>query len=183
MDGVVLTTARLRLRRLTYEDAAFLVTLLNDPDFLQNIGDRGVRTEADACGYLDMGPLASYAQHGFGLWCCERLDTGAPIGMCGLLRRDSLPHADVGYALLPGARGQGLAREAVSGVLQYARETLRLAEVVAIVSPANAPSLRLLESLGYERREMLVAAPGADPVWLLRPAVPKPEFRSSGRSE
>jgi RimJ/RimL family protein N-acetyltransferase len=169
MDGVVLTTARLRLRRLTYNDAAFLVTLLNDPDFLHNIGDRGVRSDADALGYLEAGPLASYAQHGFGLWCCERIDTDESIGLCGLLHRDTLPHADVGYALLPEARGKGYAREAVSGVLSYARETLRLPEVVAIVSPANARSLHLLETLGYETREMVVAAPGADPVWLLRP--------------
>jgi len=169
MSGAVLTTARLRLRQLTYDDAAFLVTLLNDPDFLQNIGDRGVRNEGDACGYLDVGPPASYGQHGFGLWCCERLDTGAPIGLCGLLRRDTLPHPDVGYALVPEARGHGYAREAVAGVLRHARERLQLSEIVAIVSPANERSLHLLETLGYERREMLVAAPGADPVWLLRP--------------
>ena len=78
--GVVLTTDRLRLRHLTYDDAPFLVTLLNDPAFLLNIGDRGVRNEADACAYLDAGPLASYTQHGFGLWCCESLDDGQPIG-------------------------------------------------------------------------------------------------------
>lgn len=169
MGGVVLTTARLRLRQLTYNDAAFLVTLLNDPDFLRNIGDRGVRSESDALGYLEAGPLASYAQHGFGLWCCDRIDTDESIGLCGLLHRDTLPHADVGYALLPEARGHGFAREAVAGVLRHARETLHLPEVVAIVSPANARSLHLLESLGYERTEMIVAAPGADPVWLLRP--------------
>lgn len=168
MHGVVVTTARLRLRALQYSDAPFLVALLNDPDFLRNIGDRGVRTEADACGYLDAGPLASYAQYGFGLWCCERLDTGEPVGMCGLLRRDTLPHADVGYALLPKARGHGFAREAVAGVLAYARDTLRLPAVVAIVSPGNERSMHVLESLGYQRVEMLVAAPGADPVWLMQ---------------
>jgi RimJ/RimL family protein N-acetyltransferase len=168
MGGVVLTTARLRLRQLTYNDAAFLVALLNDPDFLRNIGDRGVRSEVDALGYLEAGPLASYAQHGFGLWCCEHLDTGEPIGLCGLLKRDTLPHPDVGYALLPEARGQGFAREAVCGVLQYARDTLRLPEVVAIVAPANERSLHLLESLGYGRVELMVAAPGADPVWLMQ---------------
>lgn len=169
MGGVVLTTARLRLRQLDTDDAAFLVTLLNDPDFLRHIGDRGVRCDTDALGYLEAGPFASYAQHGFGLWCCERLDTGEPIGLCGLLRRDTLTHPDVGYALLPEARGHGYAREAVAGTLRHAREVLQLSEIVAIVSPANERSLHLLESLGYERTEMVVAAPGADPVWLLRP--------------
>lgn len=172
-DGVVLTTARLRLRRFTYADAAFLVTLLNDPDFLRNIGDRGVRNEADAHAYLDAGPLASYTQHGFGLWCCERLDTGAPIGICGLLRRDTLPHPDVGYALIPSARGAGYAREAVAGVLTHARDVLQLPDVVAIVSPHNERSMHVLESLGYAKVEMVVAAPGADPVWLLRSSAPQ----------
>jgi ribosomal-protein-alanine N-acetyltransferase len=169
MDGVVLTTARLRLRQFTGHDAAFLVALLNDPDFLRYIGDRGVRSETDALGYLAAGPLASYAQHGFGLWCCERLDTGQPIGMCGVLRRETLPHPDVGYAMLPEARGHGYAREAVLGVLNFARDILCLTHVVAIVSPANERSLHLLDTLGYEREEMVVMSPGADPVWLLRP--------------
>ena len=166
--GVVLTTDRLRLRHLTYDDAPFLVTLLNDPAFLLNIGDRGVRNEADACAYLDAGPLASYTQHGFGLWCCESLGDGQPIGLCGLLRRDTLPHPDVGYALLPGARSHGYAREAVAGVLTYARDVLEIPHVVAIVSPHNATSIRVIESLGYTRTEMVVAASGADPVWLFQ---------------
>ncbi len=170
-DGVVLTTARLRLRQLTGHDTAFLGALLNDPDFLCHIGDRGVRSETDALGYLAAGPLASYAQHGFGLWCCERLDTGEPIGICGVLRRETLPHPDVGYALLPASRGCGYAREAVIGVLNFARNVLCLPCVVAIVSPANTRSLHLLDTLGYERAEMVVMSPGADPVWLLRPRV------------
>lgn len=166
----MITTARLWLRPFTYDDAAFLVTLLNDPDFLRNIGDRGVRTEADACAYLDAGPLASYREHGYGLWCVLRRDTGAPVGICGLLNRDTLPAPDVGYALLPAARGIGFAREAVAGVLAHARESLQLSRVVAIVSPVNARSALVIESLGYQRTRLVVAAPGADPVWLYEPA-------------
>lgn len=176
MDGAVIATARLWLRPFTYDDASFLVTLLNDPDFLHNIGDRGVRTEADARAYLDAGPLASYREHGYGLWCLVRSDAGVPVGICGLLRRETLPAPDVGYALLPAARGHGYAREAVAGVLAYARDTLRLPQVVAIVSPHNDRSLRVLESLGYHRREMIVAAPGADPVWLLQPRAARPDL-------
>jgi [ribosomal protein S5]-alanine N-acetyltransferase len=167
--GAVIETARLRLRELTYDDAAFLVTLLNDPDFLLNIGDRRVRTEADARVYLDTGPLASYAAHGYGLWCAERSDTSQPIGLCGLLCRDSLPHPDVGYALVTEARGYGYAREAVAGVLAHARDVLKLPRVVAIVSPGNVRSSRVLEMQGYHAAEMVIAAPGADPVRLYLP--------------
>ncbi|GAB1343825.1 GNAT family N-acetyltransferase [Gemmatimonas sp.] len=172
LRGVVIETPRLRLRELTCSDAAFLVALLNDPDFLHNIGDRGVRSEADARHYLDVGPFASYAAHGFGLWCVERADTAEPLGLCGLLRRDTLPHPDVGYALLPHARGQGLAREAVESVLAYARTALGMDTVVAIVSPANERSMRLLATLGYRKTELVTAAPGADPVWLFFPTTP-----------
>lgn len=167
--GAVIETDRLRLRELTYDDAPFLVALLNDPEFLYNIGDRGVRTDADARVYLDAGPLASYAAHGFGLWCTERRDNGAPIGICGLLQRDSLPHPDVGYALVPEARGAGFAREAVAAVLAHARDTLGIGSVVAIVAPGNARSVRVLETLGYVPAQMVIAAPGADPVRLYLP--------------
>lgn len=165
-NRAVITTARVRLRHFTYSDAAFLVTLLNDPDFLRHIGDRGVRTTDDAKAYLDAGPLASYRANGFGLWCAEHRDSGEPLGICGLLRRETLPAPDVGYALLPAARGQGYAREAVAGVLAHARDVLQISSVVAIVSPDNPRSAQLLESLGYRRTQLVVAAPGANPVWL-----------------
>jgi RimJ/RimL family protein N-acetyltransferase len=173
--GVVIETPRLRLRELTHNDAAFLVALLNDPDFLHHIGDRGVRCEADARDYLDAGPLASYIAHGFGLWCVERVDTAEPLGLCGLLRRDSLPHPDVGYALLPEARGQGVAREAVAAVLVHARSVLHLDTVVAIVSPENARSIQVVESLGYRRTELVTVVPGAPSVWLFAPTEPTSE--------
>ena len=169
-DGVVTTTARLRLRRFTYEDAPFLVVLLNDAEFLRHIGDRGVRSEADARQYLDFGPLASYAANNFGLWCVERLDTGEPIGTCGLLKRPTLDDIDVGYALVPSARGAGFAREAVAGVLAYAYQTLNLPKVVAIVAPGNLASIRVVESLGYRADGLVTSAPGQDPVMLYQPA-------------
>ncbi|AMW05973.1 GNAT family N-acetyltransferase [Gemmatimonas phototrophica] len=171
VDGVVITTARLRLRRFTYEDAPFLVALLNDPAFLLHIGDRGVRTEADARQYLDFGPLASYEANNFGLWCVEHRDGGVPIGTCGLLKRPTLDDVDVGYALVPEARGAGYAREAVAGVLQYARETLQLPRVVAIVAPGNVASIRVVESLGYRADALVTSAPGLDPVMLYQPSL------------
>jgi RimJ/RimL family protein N-acetyltransferase len=95
-------------------DAAFVVELLNDPSFLQHIGDKGVRTEADACRYLETGPLASYARHGFGLLRVGLRESGEPVGMCGLLKRDWLPDPDIGFALLPRFWRRGYALEAAS---------------------------------------------------------------------
>lgn len=140
--------SRLRLRELAPADAGFLRELLNDPDFLAHIGDRGVRTEAQALAYLEAGPLASYRDHGHGLWAVEALPGGELAGICGLVHRDTLPAPDLGYAFLPAWRGRGLAREAAQLALRHGFETLGLPTVLAIVTEGNAASRRLLESLG-----------------------------------
>lgn len=149
----VLETPRLVLRRLCDDDAAFLVELLNDPAFLRNIGDKGVRTEDDARRYLREGPAASYEEHGFGLYRVERRLDGAVAGICGLLQRDKLPAPDVGFAFLPGFRSQGYATEAASAVVAHAREDLGLERLLAIVSPGNAASIHVLGKLGFVRRD------------------------------
>jgi RimJ/RimL family protein N-acetyltransferase len=145
----IVTTDRLRLRALDEGDAEFALELLNDPDFLAHIGDKGVRTREDARAYLCNGPLASYAAHGFGLWGVEPRAGGALLGMCGLLQRDWLDAPDLGYAFLPSARGRGIAREAAEATLALARSRFGAARVLAIVNPDNGASIRLLEGVGF----------------------------------
>lgn len=150
-----LATERLRLRRLTLEDASFILDLVNQPSWLENIGDKGVRDLDDARGYLGSGPLAMYEQHGFGLYCIERIADGVAMGLCGLIKRDTLDDVDIGYALLPQYWGQGFAREAAAATLAHAVRDFGLRRVVAITSPGNASSARLLESLGFRFERML----------------------------
>ncbi len=121
--------------------------MLNDADFLANVGDRGVHTVEDAERYIETGPRASYAIHGFGLWAVEVRDGGACAGICGLLRRDTLDAPDVGFALLPEFRSRGYATEAARASLVYGMESLGLRRVLAIVKPENVASLRVLETL------------------------------------
>lgn len=147
--ATIAESQRLRLRALDEADAAFALELLNDPDFLAHIGDKGVRTLDDALAYLRNGPLASYAAHGFGLWGVEPREGGALLGMCGLLQRDWLDAPDIGYAFLPAARGRGIAREAAAATLALARSNFGAARVLAIVNPDNAASIRLLEGIGF----------------------------------
>ena len=147
----VLETERLNLRRLHAGDAEFILELLNDSSFLHNIGDKGVRTVEDAVRYISTGPVESYARHGFGLWLVELKETGGvPAGICGLVRRDTLPDADIGYAFLPRFRSRGYAREAAAAVMSHARETLGLRRVLAIVNPDNAASIKVLEKVGLK---------------------------------
>jgi [ribosomal protein S5]-alanine N-acetyltransferase len=152
--NAVLKTERLVLRRLTTEDAPFILELLNDRAFLRYIGDKGVRNPADARRYIETGPLASYERHGFGLYRVELKNDGEPVGMCGLLKRDYLPDADIGFALLPAYRSKGYTLEAASAVLSHARDTLRLERVLAITSPDNVVSIGLLERLGFRFERM-----------------------------
>lgn len=150
----VLETTRLTLRRFSIDDADFVLELVNDPSFLRHIGDKGVRTRADACQYILTGPIASYERFGFGLFVVELKDSGEPIGMCGLLKRDVLPDADVGFAFLPRFRSRGYAFESASAVLAYARDPCGLARVLAITSVDNVPSISLLGKLGFRFERM-----------------------------
>lgn len=151
----VLGTERLVLRELVADDAAFIHTLVNDPDWLRFIGDRGVHTLDDARAYIENGPVASYARNGFGLYRVELRESSEAIGMCGLIRRDTLPHVDIGFAFLPEHRGRGYAREAAEATLSYGYGTLGLDRIVAIVSPGNVTSMRLLELLDMSVERMV----------------------------
>ena len=148
-------TERLTLRQLNLDDAEFIKELLNDPSFIQNIGDRGVRTLADAEKYLENGPITSYAKNGFGLLAVTLSETGEPMGMCGLIKRDALEDVDVGYAFLPRFWSKGYALESVQGVMKHAKETVGLKRVVAIVDPANEGSIRVLEKIGMTFEKMV----------------------------
>jgi [ribosomal protein S5]-alanine N-acetyltransferase len=151
----VLSTLRLSLRRLTEEDAEFILELLNDPAFIRFIGDKGVRNLDDARGYILTGPIASYEKHGFGLWLVALKGVNTPVGICGLLKRESLSDVDLGFAFLPAHRAQGYALESAAAVLEYSRTILGLERIVAIVDPDNAGSLRLLEKIGMSFERMI----------------------------
>lgn len=162
----VLETPRLSLHRFTLNDAEFAFELVNDPDFVKFIGDKGVRTIADSRTYLKNGPLASYQRHGFGLLKVVRRADAVPIGMCGLLKRDTLDDVDLGYAFLPAYRSSGYAREAATGVVEYGRRDHGLRRVVAITTPDNLSSIRVLEGVGFSFERSVQLSPDASPLSL-----------------
>lgn len=151
-----LETERLRLRELEVgRDEAFVLKLLNEDGFLRNIGDRGVRDLDGAARYILEGPGASYAQNGFGLWAVEDKVTAGPVGLSGLIKRDVLEHVDIGYAFLESAAGRGYATEACAAVMAYGREVVGLTTIVAITTPDNDASGRVLEKLGLTFEGMI----------------------------
>jgi RimJ/RimL family protein N-acetyltransferase len=148
-------TPRLALREFTEGDAAFVLRLVNEPSFLRYIGDRGVRDLEDARRYIADGPVAGYARHGHGLMRVDRKSDGAVVGMCGILKRDTLPDPDIGFTFLPEYRSQGYALESAQAVMRHAREALGLGRIVAITTRDNDLSIRLLGKLGFRFERMI----------------------------
>jgi RimJ/RimL family protein N-acetyltransferase len=159
----ILETDRLTLRELTFEDDTFVFELLNEPAYLQYIGDKNVRSPDDARKYLTIGPLASYAKHGYGLWRVALKDSDTAIGMCGLLKRDGMDHPDIGYALLARFHGRGYAREAATAVVAHARNVLKLDTLQAVTAQENPASIGLLEKLGFRFDRMITMDGYAEP--------------------
>jgi RimJ/RimL family protein N-acetyltransferase len=159
----ILETERLTLRQMTLDDAEFVLRLLNEPSFIRFIGDRGVRTLDDARRYIVDRFIASYEQHGFGLWLVERRESPGAIGISGLVKRDTLPDPDIGFAFLPEFWSQGYAYESADAVKEFAVRTLRLPRLLAITNPDNAGSIRIVEKLGLAFvRTMMLAADSHD---------------------
>lgn len=151
----ILETERLILRRVTVEDSEFILELLNDPSWLRFIGDKGVRTLDAARDYILKSLVAMYERLGFGLYLTELKSEGVPVGICGLIKRDSLEDVDIGFAFLPKFRGEGYAYESAAAVMAYGKRTFGLNRLVAITSPGNYPAAKLLEKLGFNFEGMV----------------------------
>lgn len=163
--GFVIESPRLRLRDIRLDDAPLILEVLTDADFIANVGDRGVNDLTAARRYISDGIFASYRLHGIGMYLVELRADRAPLGICGLLRRDYHPDVEIGFAFVPRARGSGYASEAARATLDFARKTLGLARVIALTAPHNERSIRVLEPLGFRRERVVRFAPEG-PDWL-----------------
>jgi RimJ/RimL family protein N-acetyltransferase len=164
---IILETERLRLRHVSPEtDAEFILELLNDQSFIRYIGDKGARNLDDARAYIVDGPVKSYAEHGYGLYLVELKADATPIGICGIIKRDTLPDADIGFAFLPSYWNQGYAFESAAATMSYARDTLGLDRILAITTPDNESSAKLLNKIGLRFDRMIRMAADAPEIKL-----------------
>lgn len=163
MESKILETERLILRKLTLDDAAFFLELMNEPDFIKNVADRGLRTEEDAARYLSEKVLPTYERFGFGSYHVELKESKTAIGICGLLKRDTLDDADIGFSILQRFGGNGYAYEAAVAVLNYGRAVLGLGHICGVTAPGNRTSIHLLEKLGLKfQRKIHLPGYGAE---------------------
>ncbi len=165
----ILETERTILREIVKTDTKFILDLLNQPSFIKYIGDRNVRTVAEANAFIENRYRKSYREHGFGLYLVElnaKFNTladarasafldNAPIGICGFVKRDNLPGADIGFAFLPQFEKKGFAFESAAAVMKYGREVLNLKRILAITSQDNESSGRLLEKIGFKFERLI----------------------------
>ena len=162
---LILHTQRLALRTIEQDDAPFYLKLVNTPQFIANIGDRGIRTLKAARAAIASGPVAMQAALGHSIYLVELKPGGKAIGMCGLIKRDSLDEVDLGYAFLPLYFGQGYAYEAAMGVVTHARQ-LGIGRLLALVTPGNSASAALLDKIGMQRQALVHLNPQDSGTWL-----------------
>ena len=162
----ILETGRTILREIVETDGEFILDLLNQPSFIKYIGDRNVRSVEEARDFIENRYRVSYRVNGFGLWAVEAKETGATMGICGFVKRENLPDADIGLAFLPQFEGKGYALEAAVGTMKYGAETLNFRRVLAITSPDNEKSGRLLEKLGFSFERLIKLGDDAEQVKL-----------------
>lgn len=146
-----LESDRLVFRGHRVSDWPDCVRLWSDPQVVRFIGGRVFTPEEVWARVL------RYAGHwallGFGFWVVHEKATGAFVGEAGLAdyRRSILPalkSPEVGWALVPGAQGRGLATEAVRTVLAWA-EANGHPRTQCLIDPSNLASIRVAEKVGF----------------------------------
>jgi RimJ/RimL family protein N-acetyltransferase len=162
----VAQTERLLLRWLNAGDCTFILELLNEPSWIRYIGDKGVQTIQDARRYIENGPVDMYQRLGFGLYLVELKENGAPMGICGLIKREALVDVDLGFAFLPRFWANGYAFESASAVIAYGRRVFGLSRIVAVLSQDNHRSAKLLEKLGFRFDSTVHLQPAGNPLML-----------------
>ncbi|MGI9552062.1 MAG: GNAT family N-acetyltransferase [Aurantibacter sp.] len=145
-------TKRLRIDRATPTDASFFLRLMNNPNWIRYIGDRGVVSEEHALEHIKSNLIKSYEEHGYGLYKMSLKSSDLPIGICGFVKRDYLDHADIGFAVLPEYEGKGFVFEAAQAVMAYGKNALKLNPILAITSRDNIRSKKLLLKIGLKEK-------------------------------
>ncbi len=164
----ILETERLVLREFNVSDVEFILELLNTPAWLKFIGDKNVHSLKDAKRYLENGPITSYKTNGFGLWMVILKRSNKPIGMCGLVNRESLEDIDIGFALLPAYERKGYGYEIANATMIYSKNKLGIEKVVGITDAGNRHSISLLNKIGlYFEKEINITE--NDSAWLFSP--------------
>jgi ribosomal-protein-alanine N-acetyltransferase len=170
---IVIRSERLELRELELQDDEFILDLLNEAPCMRFIGDKGVRNLPDAREYILKGPMDSYRRFGFGLYLATLSGSGLPMGICGLVKRDTLADVDLGFAFLTRYWSRGYAAESAAAVLAYGTQHLQLPRIVAITASDNRASIAVLEKIGLRFERMVRLTDGGEELKMFGPGPPE----------
>ena len=159
---MLLNTERLTIREMILEDAPFILNLVNQPAFHENIGDKDIRSLADAEDYILTAGTENYEKLGYGMYLV--LTDHRPIGICGLLKRPYLDYPDIGFAYDEDYWNKGFGTEAARAMVQHATDTLGYDRLAAFTSVNNKASGRLLEKAGFQFAGIEPLTPELGPV-------------------
>ena len=155
MQAPVVETERLRLRPWRKEDFRPYHAILQHPDVHRHFGPEPMG--AEECWRRVMASAGCWQLNGFGTWAVERKSDGKLIGNAGIFTawRDLElvfgEEPEMGWIFSHEVHGQGMAGEACRAVIRWTEANLNPTPIWAIIAPANEPSLRLAEKLGFER--------------------------------
>ena len=147
-------TERLVLRAWTKADFRPWFAIMQDPEVHRHFGPDPIGMEE--CWRRLAAAVGGWQLLGFGTWAIESRADGRLIGNVGLFNawRDLEPEfgeePEMGWIFAAEAHGQGLALEACRATLDWAEANLDPIPIWAIIAPANAPSMKLAERLGFE---------------------------------
>lgn len=148
----ILETERLRLRGHTAADFETVAAMWADPDVVRYIGGRPSTREESWARLLRYPGM--WALLGYGFWAIEEKASGRLAGEGGFadFKRDISPAMDApeqGWALASWAHGRGYGSEAVAAMIAWGEAHFGRRDFVCIISPENAPSIRVAEKVGY----------------------------------
>ncbi len=151
---IVISTPRLILRHWTEEDKPFFAALNADERVMEFFPSLLTREESDAM--VDRIQTAM-ERNGFGMWCVEIPGEIKCAGFIGVgipkMETDFTPCVEIGWRLAFDQQGKGYATEGANACMNYARDILKLKDIVAFTVPKNVKSRNVMEKLGmkYEK--------------------------------
>lgn len=159
-DGVVIDTARLRLRLYRESDLDVFADMHADALTMQYIGEGKTLTRAESWRFLAAG-LGHWALRGYGMLAVTHRETGEVLGRAGFYHPEGWPGFEVGWLFHRKHWGRGYATEAAAAALEYAFTTLGKEHVVSFIRRDNQASIRVAEKIGerFEAEIELLGAP------------------------
>jgi ribosomal-protein-alanine N-acetyltransferase len=145
----IIETERLILRPFQLGDEEALFAMNTDPDVIRYAGNTPFASIDAAHDVLRNVIFKDYEVRGYGRFALVLKETGKVIGFSGVKYLADIEETELGYRLMPQHWGKGLASESAVASIDFARDTLGLKRLIALVHPDNHGSANVVRKLGF----------------------------------